>query len=574
MAISVLVMIPVRSLGELIQQALQETGRYSVTLVNNDTQAMERVNAEKFSVAVLDCDVHPNPLELVTALRSVIPKLRIVTLGFDADAAGPKADELSVDVCLGDPFYLPDLFDALEDVTGTLKSSFSPTAGFEQTPFPSSVAHQKPAATSQEAPPWLQDVTRAAQHLTRLSLESTAQAALITRGEQLWAYAGQLPQPAAEELARSVGHNWGRDGGSDMARFVRLDATASEYMIYAIGLGGEFVLALAYETEIPFSEIRSRAGDLARRLALPPQEPPDSPGGDSDPDADAQPEAPPAPSRIEYAIPEDEPHLIPSDWRPDQAIVAEGRQAFLEELFSAREVPDPNGLSAPETFPDPNRVAVAVAEDIPRSENAGAEPLGLTSLHKSRDASPNIRFDEIFSETQIDEPLPAHLAEIHPTSVRKHDLDAHPDGLREIALESETPTLHNLAYTCVLVPRLPQHHLVGDLAIQLNQWINQASLIFGWRLEHLSIRPNYLNWVLAISPATSPGDMVGSLRQYTSQQLFAEFSRLERENPSGDFWAPGYLIINGKDSLPRQIVQEFIRQTRASQGARKFRPRI
>ncbi len=575
MAISVLVMISVRSLGQLIQQALQETGLYSVVLVNSDEQAVERVNAEKFPVAVLDFDLHPNPPEFVTALRSAIPELRIVAIGFDADTAGQKSDELSVDVCLGDPFYLPDLFDALEDVTGTLKSSPSATAVSEQTPFPSSVAHNKPAISSHEAPPWLQDVTRAAQHLTRLSLESTAQAALITRGEQLWAYAGQLPQPAAEELARSIGHYWGRDGGSDMARFVRLNATAGEYMIYAIGLGGEFVLALAYETEIPFSEIRSRAGDLARRLALPPQEIPDSHEIDSAPEAEAQPETPPAPQFIDNVIPEEDmPPLIPSDWRPDQAIVAEGRQAFLEELLSAIEVPDPSGLSAPETSLDFGQVEVAVAEDMPRSENSEAEISGSMPPQKSRYASPDIWFDEILPETQVDESLPDHLAATLPTPVRKHDLDAQPARLREIELEPETPTLHNLTYACVLVPRLPQHHLVSDLAIQLNQWVTQVSLIFGWRLEHLSIRPNYLHWVAFIPPATSPGYMVRDLRQYTSQQIFAEFSRLERENPSGDFWAPGYLIVNGQDSLSQQVVQEFIGKTRASQGVQKSRPRI
>lgn len=564
MAIPVLVMVSVRSLGELIQQALQETGLYSVALVNNDKQALERVNAEKFPVAVLDFDLHPNPPELLAALRSAIPELRIVVIGFDADAAGPKADELPVDVCLNDPFYLPDLFDALDDITGDLQTSSYITVVSEHTPFPSSVAHKKTADPLPEAPLWLQDVTRAAQHLARLFLESTAQAALITRGEQLWAYAGQLPQPAAEELARSIGHYWGRDGGSDMARFIRLDATAGEYMIYATGLGGEFVLALAYETEIPFSEIRSRAGDLARRLALPPQETPDSPGLDSAPEAEAQPEASPGLPLIDNVIPKDGPPLIPSDWRPDQTAAANGRQAFFEDLLSDIEIPAPGGLSAPETSLDFDRVEVAVAEDIPMSENAGVEPSGLTSLYKSSDVSPDIRFDESLSD---------HFSKTRPTPRRERDLDAQPAKLSEIELEPETPTLHNLTYACVLIPRLPQHHLVGDLAIQLNQWITQASLIFGWRLEHLSIRPNYLHWVAVISPATSPGHIVRDLRQYTSQQIFVEFSRLGRENPSGDFWAPGFLIINGNDALSQQLVREFIGQTRSSQGVRKSRLR-
>ena len=116
---------------------------------------------------------------------------------------------------------------------------------------------------------WLQDVTKAAQHLTRLTLESSAQAALITRNNTLWAYAGQLSQNAAKELAVTVTRHWDGQKGSDLLRFVRLEATKAEHMLYATRLAEEVVLALVFDAETPFSTIRMQAGQLVNRLSTP-----------------------------------------------------------------------------------------------------------------------------------------------------------------------------------------------------------------------------------------------------------------------------------------------------------------
>jgi hypothetical protein len=101
-------------------------------------------------------------------------------------------------------------------------------------------------------------------------LETAAQAALIVCQGRLWAYAGELPQPAAQELAEAVADCWDRNGESDLARFVHLDSDNGEYMLYATALGGGMVLALVFGVETPFSKIRSQAGHLARLLATPP----------------------------------------------------------------------------------------------------------------------------------------------------------------------------------------------------------------------------------------------------------------------------------------------------------------
>jgi hypothetical protein len=56
------------------------------------------------------------------------------------------------------------------------------------------------------------------------------------------------------------------------------------------------------------------------------------------------------------------------------------------------------------------------------------------------------------------------------------------------------------------------------------------------------------------------------MRQQTSEKIFSEIPRLKRENPSGDFWAPGYLIMGGLQPHPSQLIKEYLKQTRDRQG--------
>jgi REP element-mobilizing transposase RayT len=119
------------------------------------------------------------------------------------------------------------------------------------------------------------------------------------------------------------------------------------------------------------------------------------------------------------------------------------------------------------------------------------------------------------------------------------------------------------------VPRFPNHHLTGDMANRLSDWITHLCVAFGWRLEHLSIRPDYLQWMVNVPPNTSPGYLMRTVRQHTSRRMFIEFPTMETENPSGDFWAPGYLILGSTQPPPAHLVLDFIRNIRRRQGISK-----
>lgn len=133
-------------------------------------------------------------------------------------------------------------------------------------------------------------------------------------------------------------------------------------------------------------------------------------------------------------------------------------------------------------------------------------------------------------------------------------------------IEPVTPAYSQLSYTCVLIPRLPKHHLTGRLGEKLSQWVQQLCLAFGWRLEGIAVRPEYLQWTVQVSPAIAPGNLVRVIRQRVSDVVFETYPALSRENPSGDFWATGYLIVGGPQPPSPRLLRDYIAETRRRQG--------
>jgi REP element-mobilizing transposase RayT len=380
-------------------------------------------------------------------------------------------------------------------------------------------------------------------------LESSAQAALITRGDSLWAYAGQLSQGAAKELAMTVTRHWDGQKGSDLLRFVRLEATKAEHMLYATRLADDVVLALVFDAETPFSTIRTQAGQLVNRLST---------------------QAP------EVAEP-------PVSQKPPPA--AYDLQAEHMNDDSSPELDIPSIADILSDVPPPQPEPPALAEDEEEG-NYFQPPSPSRSRQYSHESSPAVRVNDLLVSNQDQEETVEHVVEDFDATVPSKsqrrpetpirrpmpgELDeTRPHSITEVAgrvmLEPISPGLYNLTYACLLVPRFSSHYLTGDLADRVAEWLPQICIAFGWRLEYLAVRPEYVQWVLNVPPATSPGYLMRIVRQQTSEKIFAEFSKMRKENPSGDFWAPGYLIMGGSQPHPPQLVKDYIKQTRTRQG--------
>ncbi len=135
-----------------------------------------------------------------------------------------------------------------------------------------------------------------------------------------------------------------------------------------------------------------------------------------------------------------------------------------------------------------------------------------------------------------------------------------------VVLEPVSRKPYDLSYSCLLIPRFSAHYLIGDIAESLREWMHRICISFAWRLEDISVRPEYMQWVLYVPAATPPSRCIRTVRDQTSQLIFEDFPHIRRENMSKDFWAPGYLVLVGPTLHPPEMIAEFIRLTRQQQG--------
>jgi REP element-mobilizing transposase RayT len=530
---SLLIVSADTTFAQVLLHGLEQEG-YRVQITKGKGESVVRADEENSSLAFLDMDLgYRAVLEIAQALRMLKPDIDLIV--FSRQEIAPTLDELRPWTLSPKPYYLPD-------VLNMINNNFTPSSR------PSGASTPPGVQTSDPGLPWLGDATKAAQHLTRLTLESSAQAALITRGDNLWAYAGQLSQGAAKELGVTVTRHWDGQKGSDLLRFVRLEATKAEHMLYATRLADDVVLALVFDAETPFSTIRSQAGQLVNQLS--------SQGPEV-----AEPSVGQKPLPASYDMPTE--HLN-DDSSPELNIPS------IADILS--DVPPPR--------PEPGAVSEAQEEDYVQRLSPSR------SRQYSHESSPAIRVNDLMvshpdqeesvehvvedfdatlpsksqrrPETPIRRPMPGELDETRPHSIT--------EVAGRVMLEPISPGLYNLTYACLLVPRFSSHYLTGDLADRVAEWLPQICIAFGWRLEYLAVRPEYVQWVLNVPPATSPGYLMRIVRQQTSEKIFIEFTRMKKENPSGDFWAPGYLIMGGSQPHPPQLVKDYIKQTRTRQG--------
>jgi REP element-mobilizing transposase RayT/CheY-like chemotaxis protein len=570
MAIPVLVVTPNVGFGELICQILEETGEYVLGLASNGNDALVATRSEKPAMGILETNLEGMDVtDLVAGMRKEVPDMLLVLISPEQGSQTTDFPVLDPDGVLSKPVYLPDLVTKVERVFDDCGIENLHRAEKKKKKTRKAARKQIAEADAPPPPEWLQDVNSAAQYLTRLSLESSAQASLIAKEAEIWAYAGELARPAAEELARTVSSYFVNGGSGDLARFIRLEETGNEYMLYATGLGGDYILATVFDAEMPFSQIRAQASSLADALA---QSPPESliptppftttPSetmevAASEPDADLWPllgEIPPP---------------IPDDWMPE-ATVSEQRHSFLDELLED---------SPPDPFTEQTvaikRQEIAPAAEVEPQVEQPHQPLVQAEVETQPQAEVTVETTPDLEEQFVEQPQTDPLAEtVVSRRVREQTADPtvasrKPASEDEITFEPVSSSVYNLTYACVLVPRFPNHHLTGDMANRLSDWITHLCVAFGWRLEHLSIRPDYLQWMVNVPPNTSPGYLMRTVRQHTSRRMFIEFPTMETENPSGDFWAPGYLILGSTQPPPAHLVLDFIRSIRRRQGISK-----
>jgi CheY-like chemotaxis protein len=624
MPIPILVADSNREFGILIRQALEESGRFEVSLASSAEDAVALSKDVDFTLAIIDFALPDlDGEEIVERIRALQPGMAVIAIPVGEDEGAEKIRRAGVDGLLTKPFYLPNLPDIIEEALGSRLDFHRP----QPLPMPS-VAPPPPAPSQPEpppqqaadrtrrdlsgpakAPPWLLDIDRAAQYLARLTLETSAEAALLIRHRELVAFAGQLPRSQVQALTAQVADSWAEEGRTGaVARFVHLPGTADDFMLYATGVVSDMVLSLVFSAEIPFGMIRRQAEALAHALSEvdPAHHTPESSTVESSaPEPrEASPGPPvepsPTPDTLEHSQGRDAgepttdhdapvgPSRLPEDWIPRPS--RHSRNAKLLDELATLELPEP----------DPEEDLAAHVTIVATQPKRSTPDLPLDWLPVITHSRRHLPFLE---EPGIPEPEPFAEADTLPPAVVEQEtlptedtvgaawhepsaeVDTHPPAVVEQATlptedaeegaRDEPDAPHpvrpsmdpdrRLPYIVVFAPRFPEHRLAGPVVESLAQWTRRLCVARDWKAERIEVSHDTLLVQIRLPADVAPAGAVQELSDHLSEQVFEAFPHLKPGVSTGSFWASSNLLISGQ-ALSRTEIAVFITELRQAQG--------
>ena len=116
-------------------------------------------------------------------------------------------------------------------------------------------------------------VAQLALSLTDVSLELTADAILLTRGQDIAAFAGRMSRDELLELRQVIEDDWEAAANDARIRFLRLPETGRDVMLYSRRTVEDLTLSLVFDGAMPLRDIRLQGKRLMDALAAVPETP-------------------------------------------------------------------------------------------------------------------------------------------------------------------------------------------------------------------------------------------------------------------------------------------------------------
>jgi REP element-mobilizing transposase RayT/CheY-like chemotaxis protein len=107
--------------------------------------------------------------------------------------------------------------------------------------------------------------------LTQVSLELTAECTLLTHGGRIIARAGTMPAEDVEEIGATIEGDWDAAGDDARIRFVTLQSSGKDYMLYSRHSAGGYTLTMIFAGNMRLSVIRRQSDRLAEALNAVPE---------------------------------------------------------------------------------------------------------------------------------------------------------------------------------------------------------------------------------------------------------------------------------------------------------------
>jgi CheY-like chemotaxis protein len=118
-------------------------------------------------------------------------------------------------------------------------------------------------------------IAQLALSLTDVSLELTADAVLLTREQDIAAFAGRMSRAELLELRQVIDDDWEATASDARIRFLRLPESGKDVMLYSRRTVEDLTLSLVFDGAMPLRDIRQQGKRLTDALAAVPEIPVD-----------------------------------------------------------------------------------------------------------------------------------------------------------------------------------------------------------------------------------------------------------------------------------------------------------
>jgi CheY-like chemotaxis protein/REP element-mobilizing transposase RayT len=607
MGIPVLVVDSNVDIAKRIKKSLEADHPFQVTLSTRAIEALMRFTETKYSAVIVDFGLPDlNGADLIRQMRGIDENIIIVAVLDNGESQPKEIERLSINIILDKPAYLSELPQKLAQLlklhniksppveapaeTHKAETRSNPDDGaqkkiIQDTPAQSStlaeeanqpeaslegtlgnemipeVSHPQEAASTEgvddsdkkvestqeephheepvaeksphlqrpqeepsppdeiqdgtiSIPPWLKEPASVEEYMATLKQEHSAHATLLSIGHTPWTYSEQLTENQAHGIVRLLSeHDEGLRNKKALIRYIRLSGTGNDFLLYATPVIGDINLSMIFGMDTPFSVARRQTLRISRLLV------------EQDPRETQQAAEKPIIDKLVSVSQTDDEPLRPSDWLPGPKI-------------SPKE-PEPSVTHTPPTVAEEPEGKKGMAPSITTEPEAASLPNDW--LPKEPKPASHLPF------LDQEAPRPEKVVELEP-----------------INLVQQEPKYY-LPFTAILLPRFPHHRLTGSLADQLENWLKDLCIAWGWRVDHIDLRSELLRFTISLSPDVAPAQAVQNLANNLSGKILNAFPNLQDDLPSGQFWTKSYLLTAGSD-VGKDRLALFIETTRKEQG--------
>ncbi|MCX6035158.1 MAG: transposase [Chloroflexi bacterium] len=526
----ILIVTPHSDFGDIVSQSLGKEASCEVNVATTISEAFTQIKKSKsLNYALLDMELGVEKvLEQGFTLRNTFPLISLILISKKYPPA--EMEDLRPWEFLRKPFIQRELLDLIRDgnVTIDQDSEFNDL--------------NLGGGAGDTVHPWFNDEVRATKNLVAAISNLNVQEAFLVSKTDILAHSGELPTEAVEECSKLVRKYWEENSTAELIKPVRLETTRKEHLLSATVLAVGIILALTFDAETPFDIMRSQTRHLTNVLKNPRLSLPDVlilPNN-----AEIQAAKRPVPSAsLEFISTDiDKSQPASGDSIPDLQGNKLGR---YQEGIAFRQ--ESTGLSA---YMNPDFGEDKTTQSVP-----------TTREHMAERESP-------MAWTDPTQPEARNQYEQSSFWIRENqhvETESRMNATGELTHSSLSPTdpsLFDVYYACLLVPRIRTHVLDGDCASYLRGELPNVFLAYGWRLEELIIDHSYLQWLVRIPPTIAPAAHIKVIRRQSSQMILTNFARFNRNEFLRDFWSPGYLLGGGRHLIPAAEIAEFIRINR------------